>query len=330
MTQIHVQNLSKSFSVREKKQIIPSLSESIRGIFFPRHIDKKAVEDISFEIKAGELVGFIGPNGAGKTTTLKMLSGLLYPTSGTVQVLGYEPFVRDHAFLRKISLVMGQKQQLWWELPVNDTFLLNKEIYDIPTERYKQTLDELVDLFEIAEIIHLPPRTLSLGQRMKCELIAALLHNPKVLFLDEPTIGLDVVMQQHLRDFVAHYNKKFGATIILTSHYMDDVKQLCERIIMINQGKLVYDGKLAELTRNHANYKVLSIVFEKPVSLQAIGKFGEIELFDGSSVSIRVRTKDVQSAASRILADFPVDDINIQEPNIEDIIREIFKENPKL
>ena len=325
MTQIHVHKLSKYFSVREKKQNNSSTIEAVRGIFFPRHIDKKAVENVSFDIDQGELVGFIGPNGAGKTTTLKMLSGLLYPTSGTVRVLGYEPFLRDHAFLRQISLVMGQKQQLWWELPVNDSFLLNKEIYDIPTAQYIRTLDELVDLFEVEDIIHLPPRTLSLGQRMKCELIAALLHSPKVLFLDEPTIGLDVVMQQHLRDFVAHYNKKFGATIILTSHYMDDVKQLCERIIMINQGQLVYDGKLAELTRNHADYKVLSIVFAKPISLQAIEKFGEIELFDGSSVSIRVQTKDVQTAASRILADFPVEDINIQEPNIEDIIREIFE-----
>jgi ABC-2 type transport system ATP-binding protein len=327
MAQIHVHKLSKSFSVREKEQTNSSIIESIRGVLFPRHIDKKAVEDISFEIKAGELVGFIGPNGAGKTTTLKMLSGLLYPTSGTVRVLGFDPFLRDHTFLRQISLVMGQKQQLWWELPVNDTFLLNKEIYDIPTPQYTKTLDELVDLFEVGEIIHLPPRTLSLGQRMKCELIAALLHSPRVLFLDEPTIGLDVVMQQHLRDFIAHYNKKFGATIILTSHYMDDVKQLCERIIMINQGRLVYDGKLTELTHNHADYKVLSIVFEKPISQEAIEKFGVIELFDGSSVSIRVQTKDVQTAASRILADFPVDDINIQEPNIEDIIREIFEKH---
>lgn len=325
MAQIQVQNLSKSFSVREKQQNAPSLPESVRGIFFPRHIDKKAVEDISFDIKEGELVGFIGPNGAGKTTTLKMLSGLLYPTSGAVQVLGYEPFVRDHAFLRQISLVMGQKQQLWWELPVTDSFLLNKEIYDIPTAQYEQTLKELIDLFEVEDIMHHPPRTLSLGQRMKCELIAALLHGPKVLFLDEPTIGLDVVMQQHLRDFVAHYNKKFGATIILTSHYMDDVKQLCERIIMINQGQLVYDGKLAELTHNHANYKVLSIVFEKPISQEAIEKFGVIELFDGSSVRIRVQPKDVQRAASKILHDFPVDDINIQEPDIEEIIREIFE-----
>jgi len=328
MTQIYVQTLSKSFSVREKTRSL-TVAESLRNIFFPRHINKKAVKNVSFDIAQGELIGFIGPNGAGKTTTLKMLSGLLYPTSGTVRVLGYEPFLRDHTFLRQISLVMGQKQQLWWELPVNDSFLLNKEIYDIPTKQYTKTRDELVELFEVTDIIHLPPRTLSLGQRMKCELIAALLHSPKVLFLDEPTIGLDVVMQQHLRDFVAHYNKKFGATIILTSHYMDDVKQLCERIIMINQGQLVYDGKLAELTRNHADYKVLSIVFEKPISLQAIERFGAIELFDGSSVSIRVQTKDVQIAASRILADFPVDDINIQEPNIEDIIREIFQNNSK-
>ncbi|MBP6994195.1 ATP-binding cassette domain-containing protein [Candidatus Woesebacteria bacterium] len=325
MAQIQVSELSKSFSVREKSAQSPSALDSFKKILFPRHVDKKAVEDVSFEIAEGELVGFIGPNGAGKTTTLKMLSGLLYPTLGTVRVLGYDPFLRDHTFLRQISLVMGQKQQLWWELPVNDSFLLNKEIYDIPTAQYQHTLKELMDLFEVSDIVHLPPRTLSLGQRMKCELIAALLHRPKVLFLDEPTIGLDVVMQQHLRDFVAHYNKKFGATIILTSHYMDDVKQLCERIIMINQGQLVYDGKLTELTRNHADYKVLSIVFEKPISQEAIEKFGVIELFDGSSIRIRVETKNVQHAASKILHDFPVDDINIQEPDIEEIIREIFE-----
>lgn len=325
MAQIQVRNLSKSFSVREKQEKSLSLAQSVKNIFFPHHIAKKAVEDVSFEIEEGELVGFIGPNGAGKTTTLKMLSGLLYPTSGSVRVLEYDPFLRKHPFLRQISLVMGQKQQLWWELPVTDSFLLNKEIYDIPTTQYTQTLNELVELFEVGDIIYLPPRTLSLGQRMKCELIAALLHSPKVLFLDEPTIGLDVVMQQHLRDFVAHYNKKFGATVILTSHYMDDVKQLCERVIIINEGTLIYDGKLAQLTHHHADYKVLSIVFETPIQQQQVEKFGAIELFEGTSVSIRVPTKDVQTAASKILADFPVDDINIQEPNIEDIIREIFE-----
>ncbi len=324
MPQIHVQNLTKYFSVRERMTGTPSIFRSVKHVLFPHYIDRKAVDGVSFDISQGELVGFIGPNGAGKTTTLKMLSGLLHPTSGNVRVLGYEPFVRNHAFLRQISLVMGQKQQLWWELPVNDSFLLNKEVYDVPTSQYTKTLEELVNIFEVEGIIHLPPRMLSLGQRMKCELIAALLHSPKVLFLDEPTIGLDVVMQQHLRDFVARYNKKFGATIILTSHYMNDVKQLCERVIMINQGKLVYDGKLTELTHKYADYKVLSIVFQTPVSRHTAERFGEIELFEDSYVRIRVDTKDVQEVTRKILGDFPVEDINIQEPEIEEVIRAIF------
>ncbi len=324
MPQIHVHELSKHFSVREKIQGTPSFLGSVRNTLLPRHSEKKAVENISFEIGKGELVGFIGPNGAGKTTTLKMLSGLLYPTSGEVEVLGYTPFTRNHTFLSQISLVMGQKQQLWWDLPVTDSFVLNKEIYGIPPDKFKKTLDELVELFEVADLIHLPPRMLSLGQRMKCELIAALLHSPKVLFLDEPTIGLDVVMQQHLRDFVGNYNKQTGATVILTSHYMDDVKQLCERVIMINHGRLVYDGKLAELTHNHTNYKVLSIVFQTPVSRDIIEEFGELEVYEDTYVRIRIHTKDVQDAAKRILGDFPVEDINIQEPEIEDVIRTLF------
>lgn len=322
MTHIQVQSLKKSFTVRAKDQ---TRLGWIRGLVAPRTTVKCAVEDLSFAIEEGELVGFIGPNGAGKTTTLKMLSGLLYPTSGTVSVLGYEPFRRDHDYLRKIALVMGQKQQLWWELPAKDSFDLNKEIYDIPDTQYQRTLGELLELFDVVDLVHMPPRTMSLGQRMKCELIAALLHRPKVLFLDEPTIGLDVLMQQHLRQFVSDYNRRYGATVILTSHYMNDVKELCKRVIIINNGRLLFDGSLAELIRDHADYKVLTVVFEGRMSAGRLAKLGKVESIDGARAHIRVDTKDVRSVASHLLSKFSIEDITIAEPEIEDVIREVFE-----
>ncbi|OGD10261.1 ABC transporter, partial [Candidatus Amesbacteria bacterium RIFOXYB1_FULL_44_23] len=252
MSQISVSGLKKYYKVHQKE---PGLSGSIKSLFNRKYYDVKAVDDVSFEIAEGELVGFIGPNGAGKTTTLKVLSGLLYPTSGLVSVLGYTPWDRKPAFQKQFSLVMGQKNQLWWDLPAIESFILNKEIYEVPDDKYKKTLDELVELLEVGEFLKVQVRKLSLGQRMKMELIAALIHSPKILFLDEPTIGLDVVMQKKMRDFIKQYNRKYQSTIILTSHYMDDVKELCERVVIIDHGKLIFDGKLNDIIKKYADHK---------------------------------------------------------------------------
>ena len=238
---------------------------SIKSLISRKYEKVKAVDEISFQIEEGELVGFIGPNGAGKTTTLKCLSGLLYPTSGEVSVLGFTPFQREHAYLKQIALVMGQKNQLWWDLPVYDTFLLNKEIYEISDQKFEEVVSRLSGLLDVEHLLKIQVRKLSLGERMKMELIASLIHSPKVLFLDEPTIGLDVIMQKNLREFIKEYNKKFGATIILTSHYMKDVEALCKRVIIINFGKILYDGLLSELIKKFAPYKLITVIFAQEV-----------------------------------------------------------------
>lgn len=246
---IDVQNLSKTFKIYKKE---PGLGGAFKSLFSRKYEQKMAVNDVSFTIEEGELIGFIGPNGAGKTTTLKMLSGLLHPSSGSISVLGSKPFDRKKEFLKEISLVMGQKNQLWWDLPAMDTFLLNKEIYEISDADFNGRVEELSELLDVKEIMHVQVRKLSLGQRMKCELMAALLHQPKILFLDEPTIGLDVVVQEKLRDFIKEYNLKYKATILLTSHYMRDVKHLCKRVVVINYGEIIYDGDLDRLMAEYA------------------------------------------------------------------------------
>lgn len=318
---IQVKNLTKYYQVHQKE---PGFTGSLKALVNRKYFDAKAVDDISFEINEGELVGFIGPNGAGKTTTLKCLSGLLYPTSGKVDVLGFTPFERKNAYLKQIALVMGQKNQLWWDLPPIDSFLLNKEIYEVPEGEFKKTLEELADLLEVIDVLKIQVRKLSLGQRMKCELIAALIHSPKVLFLDEPTIGLDVVMQQKLREFIKEYNKKFNATVILTSHYMEDVKELCERVIIIDHGKLLYDGKLEDIVKKYAPNKLLSVVFEKKVDREKLEKLGKIEEYDFPKVVLSVARDKSKHVAAKLLDEYPVEDINIEEPKIEDIIRDVF------
>jgi len=323
---ISVSHLSKYYQIHQKEA---GFVGSLKSLVNRKYYDSKAVEDISFNIDEGELIGFIGPNGAGKTTTLKCLSGLLYPTAGEVRVLGYTPFERKHAFLKQISLVMGQKNQLWWDLPAMDSFLLNKEIYEISDKQYKDTLDDLVDLLEVRDILQVQVRKLSLGQRMKCELIAALIHRPKVLFLDEPTIGLDVVMQQKLRDFVKTYNQKYNATILLTSHYMKDVEQLCDRVIIIDHGKVLYDGKLESIVKKYATNKAISVVFAKPVSKSDIAKLGKVVELEGTKAIISVPRAESSKVAARLLENFSVDDLNIEEPNIEEIIRDVFSHPQK-
>src|SRR3989344_2276097 len=247
MKTIEVKNLKKFYQIYKKDA---GFWGSVKSFAVRHYEEVKAVDGITFEIEEGELVGFIGPNGAGKTTTLKCLSGLLYPTDGTVQVLGYAPYERKTEFLKQISLIMGQRNQLWWDLPPIETFILNKEIFEVPDNQFKKTLDELIKLLAVEDILKIPVKRLSLGQRMKCELISSLLHSPRVLFLDEPTLGLDVVMQKALREFISEYNKRYHATILLTSHYMRDVEAMCERVIIINHGKILFDGKLNALVKN--------------------------------------------------------------------------------
>ena len=318
---ISVNNLSKYYRVHKKQ---PGVSGAFKNLFKREYSQAKAVESISFEIDAGELVGFIGPNGAGKTTTLKCLTGLVYPTGGEISILGHTPFNRDHAFLKQISLVMGQKNQLWWDLPAADSFLLNKAIYGVSDSRYAKTVGDLVDLLDVKDIIHVPVRKLSLGQRMKCELIAALVHTPKVLFLDEPTIGLDVVMQQKLRDFIKEYNEKYNATIILTSHYMQDVEQLCKRVIVIDRGTILYDGSLSDIVKEYAKEKVLTVTFGKSVSKSGLTAYGKILAHEGNMVSFAVQREKVSSVAAKVLEAHDVEDLTIEEISIESIIKDVF------
>lgn len=318
---IEVKGLKKYYQVHKKE---PGLAGSLKSLFNRKYEDVKAVDNISFQIEEGELVGFIGPNGAGKTTTLKCLSGLLYPTDGKVEVLGFNPWDRKHAFLKQISLVMGQKNQLWWDLPAIETFILNREIYEIPKPQYEETLADLVKMLEVEDVLKVQVRKLSLGQRMKCELIAALLHSPKVLFLDEPTIGLDVVSQKKMRDFIKEYNRRKKATIILTSHYMGDVKELCKRVIVIDKGKLIFDGELSEITEKYADHKIITGVLAKEIDPKKLEKIGEVKEYSFPKVVFLVKRETASLAAAEFLQHFPVADLNIEEVPIEDIIREVF------
>lgn len=324
---ISVTHLSKHFKTYKKE---PGFVGAITSFFNRSYETKKAVDDISFQIEEGELVGFIGPNGAGKTTTLKALSGLLYPTQGTVSVLGYTPFQRKSQFLKQISLVMGQKNQLWWDLPAQESFLLNKEIYQVSDSQYKKTMTELVELLQVSTLLKIPIRKLSLGERMKMELIASLIHSPKVLFLDEPTIGLDVVMQKHVRDFIKKYNAQRKATILLTSHYMEDVRQLASRVIVIDHGKMMFDGRLNELIKVYAPFKYLSIMLEHPVPEKELLKLGALVKHIFPKVVLKVKREKVKEMAIKILTTLPVEDLTIEEPDMEGIVRDMFASNQQV
>jgi ABC-2 type transport system ATP-binding protein len=323
---ISIKNLKKYFKVYKKR---PGLMGSIQSLWDRQYEEVKAVDNISFDIYPGEIVGFIGQNGAGKTTTLKVLSGLLFPTSGEVSVLGYNPWDRKSEFQKQFALVMGQKNQLWWDLPAMESFLLNKAIYEIPDEAFEKTLNKLMDLLDVRDIVNIQVRKLSLGQRMKCELIAALLHNPKVLFLDEPTIGLDVVMQKVLRDFIKAYNQEFKATIILTSHYMGDVKELCKRAIVIDHGQKIFDGELEEIINRFARNKILSLTLGEEVDPKKLAKFGELKEFEYPKATLLVPRGKAAKTAGELLAHFTVVDVNIEEPTIDAIIRELFLSQKK-
>ncbi|MEA2701670.1 MAG: viologen exporter family transport system ATP-binding protein [Candidatus Parcubacteria bacterium] len=319
---IHVRNLVKQYTFHRKEA---GLLGTFKSLFMRQSFYANAVQDISFEVEEGEIVGFLGPNGAGKTTTLKMLSGILYPTSGTIEVLGMRPQDRRNELKRQFGIVMGQKEQLTRVLPAMDSFKLFKEFYSLPDTEYQETLNELVDLLEVHEYLDIPVRKLSLGQRMKCELIGALLHNPRVLFLDEPTIGLDVVAQKNIRDFIKKYNQKRKTTIMLTSHYMDDIKELCERVIIINFGRIIYDGKLSTLITEYATDKLIRVSATESIPKEVLERFGTVEEYQGVRATILVPRKEVKAIASKLMAsDLPIDDIGIDEMPIDDVIRAIF------
>jgi ABC-2 type transport system ATP-binding protein len=321
---IVVEGLSKTYQVPEREG---GFGAAVRSFFRRRYRDVHAVQQVSFQIRPGEIVGFLGPNGAGKTTTLKMLSGLLHPTAGSARVLGYTPWERRPDYLRSMTLVMGQRNRLSWDIPAADSFLLNQAVYRIGDADYDRTLAELDELLELAPIMRKPVRNLSLGERMKCELAAGLLHRPQVLFLDEPTIGLDITAQARIRAFLQEYNRRTGATILLTSHYMADVTALCERIIIIHHGQLKYDGAIADLARRIAPFKLIGVALQDGAAGD-LGQYGSpipSENGDGKQL-IQVRSDEVASIAARLLADLPVQDLTIEDPPIEDVIERAFHE----
>jgi ABC-2 type transport system ATP-binding protein len=317
---IEVAGLSKHFRVHRRP---PGLAAAVRSLWHRRYDTVKAVDDISFTIARGERVGFLGPNGAGKTTTMKVLSGLLHPTAGTVRVEGHQPFRREPDFLRRITLVMGQKQQLLWDLPPSETYALNRAVFGVDPAQAAQTLGELTELLGLAGLTDKPTRQLSLGERMKCELAAALLHRPTTLFLDEPTIGLDVAMQVTIRDFIRDYNQRHDATVLLTSHYMDDVVALCPRVIVIDGGRLIHDGDLRALVKTMIPDKLVS--FTGGVPADEVARLGEVVKAEGGRTTVRVPEARLREVVSHVL-DRAGADLAVEDPPLEDVMRKLFKD----
>jgi viologen exporter family transport system ATP-binding protein len=320
---ISVEKLAKTYVVPVREA---GARAALRSLVLRRTRRVTAVDAIEFQVEPGEVVGFLGPNGAGKTTTLKMLSGLLHPTSGGAQVLGYVPWRREHAFLRQITLVMGQRNQLIWDIPVADSLERNRAIYRIDGPRFRRVVGELSDLLELGPLLERPVRNLSLGERMKCELAIALLHEPSMLFLDEPTIGVDVTMQRRIREFVADYNRRTGATVLLTSHYMADVEALCRRVIVIHHGKLLFDGLLADLVASFATHKTVSV--ELGMAAPDLSAYGEVVSLEGGRVVLHVPKADTPRVTARLLADLPVLDLVVEDPPIEEVIERVFATEP--
>ena len=318
---IRARELTKHFRVYKRP---PGFAAAVRSLLHRPHETVKAVDGVSFTIERGERVGFLGPNGAGKTTTLKVLAGLLHPTSGEVLVEDHVPARREPALLQKITLVMGQKSQLIWDLPPGDTYELNRAVFDLPRAAYRQTLDELTQLLDLGPLLGKPTRQLSLGERMKCELAAALLHRPTTLFLDEPTIGLDVAMQLAIRDFVRTYNQRHEATVLLTSHYMDDVVALCPRIIVIDAGKLIHDGDLRGLVKAMDPDKRVSFTLTAPIADGELAKVGALLVRDGARITVRVPEREIPAAVGHLLRELHVADLAIEDPPLEEILRVMF------
>jgi len=316
---IHIRDLSKTYVVSQQEA---GAKAALRDLVRRRMQKVRAVDGISFDLAPGEIVGFLGPNGAGKTTTLKMLSGLLHPTAGEVTVLGRVPWKREKSFLRQITLVMGQRNQLVWDIPAIHTFELNRVIYRIPPEDYRRMLGELTELLDLGPLLGKPVRNLSLGERMKCEIAAALLHHPSVVFLDEPTIGLDVTMQRRIRAFITEYNRRFGATILLTSHYMADVEALCKRVVVIHHGRLVFDGDLSVLVQRFTEHKTIVVqLADCDADLKA---YGEVVSCSDGQTTLRVPKSEAAHITERLLADLPVIDLLIEDPPIEEVIERVF------
>ncbi|MBV8717737.1 MAG: ATP-binding cassette domain-containing protein [Chloroflexi bacterium] len=320
---IRVRKLSKVFKVHEREE---GLLPTLRSLFARRFTEIAAVKDVDFDLAEGEIVGFLGPNGAGKTTTLKMLSGLLFPTHGEATVLGHIPWKRDRELLQAITLVMGNRSQLIWDIPAADSMRVLQEIFQLPEDRYRRSLDNLTELLELEPLLHKPVRNLSLGERMKVEFAAALIHEPRVLFLDEPTIGLDVTMQSRIRRFVAEYNQRTGATILLTSHYMDDVVALCKRVIVIHHGQLLFDGALTGLAERMAPYKLIRVSFAADVPVAHLEQYGEPIQREDGRVTLRVDRRLAPDRTALLVRDFgeKVVDLTLEDPPIEEVIEGVF------
>jgi ABC-2 type transport system ATP-binding protein len=320
---ISLRELRKIYTVAEREA---GLGAALRSLFNRKTRDVRAVDGISFDVAEGEIVGFLGPNGAGKTTTLKMLSGLLHPTSGEAQVFGFRPWERERDYLRRMTLVMGHRNQLVWDIPVADSFELNRAVYRIPYEEFRPTVANLTELLELGPLLQKPVRNLSLGERMKCEIACALLHSPRVLFLDEPTIGLDVTMQRRIRIFVNEYNQRTGATVLLTSHYMADVEALCKRVIVIHHGILLYDGGLTGLVERFSPFKTVTVDLLNDGAAGDLTKYGEVVSRNDASVTLRVPKAETASVTGRLLRELEVADLTVQDPPIEDVIEHVFSQ----
>ena len=322
MAVIRVEHLKKEFEYYKKGT---GLQGSLHNLFHREMLKKEAVKDISFSVERGEMIGLLGPNGAGKTTTLKMLSGILFPTAGEVEIDGYIPWERKNAFKRRFSIVMGQKNQLWWDLPASDSFYLNKCIFDVPDGEYRRTVEELSELLDVKDLMNVQVRRLSLGERMKMEILAALIHRPDILFLDEPTIGLDILSQQKIRDFLKTYNEQTKTTVILTSHYMRDIEELCRRAVIINQGQLVYDGTLADINHRMGDRKLLSLKSIEPVPREHLSLFGRVREHHGREAILEVPKGKIKETASAILSLLPVEDFTVTEIPLEESIALFFQ-----
>lgn len=318
---ISVKGLTKSYRVHSKNE---GLKGSIKGLFKREYIDVEAVKNISFEVDKGEIIGFIGPNGAGKTTTIKMLSGLIHPTDGEAEVLGYKPWERKNMYLKKISLVMGNKNQLWWDIPALDSFILQRDIYQIPETEFRKRVDDLAEIMNVEDLLKIPVRNLSLGQRMKMEIIGSILHNPEVLFLDEPTIGLDMIAQKALRNFIKEYNVKYGTAIILTSHYMADIESLCKRIIIINHGEIVYDGNINNIKNIIDRKKIIKIQFSTDIDKEQLKKYEPYFKDVKDDVYVyNVEPENIYEFVSDISRLQP-HDISIEDQPLEDIVENFY------
>lgn len=323
MSLINITGLTKTYQVYQKRE---GLSASLRGLFRREYREVEAVKGIDLQVEAGEFVAFLGPNGAGKTTTLKLLSGVIYPSSGSARVLGHTPWKRENSYRRRFALVMGQKNQLWWDLPARESFRLHQQIYQIDPNQFTNTCDELTSLLQVDRLLEQPVRELSLGERMKMELIAALLHSPQVLFLDEPTIGLDVVAQHNIQQFLKKYQQERNTTVLLTSHYMKDVVALCRRVVIITDGQIKYDGSLPGIVDRFSGFKLVTLLFAEDQLPNDLQRFGEILKLESPKATLRIERQNVASSLAAILDQHAIEDVSVEDPPLEEVIAGMFSQ----